>query len=144
MVQAGRYAAGLRLFAVQKNSTKDDTGGALSRGDLIDVQQGGWVRSTPATVCGSEYDSNRTRFCEAHCGPSAAVPSFKRNTWGYFSAVCYIHGRDLFEVGVPRLQMPLIRSALQHPILERWSRGLWTCDGAEASADHTEPYLNHI
>ena len=83
---------GLRLFAVQKNGTN-----AANPLDLADVQQGGWVQSSPKTVCGSEYDSNQTNFCTAHCGPSTKVPSFKRNTWGYFSAVCFVHGRALVK-----------------------------------------------
>jgi hypothetical protein len=83
---------GLRLFAVQKNSSNP-----TNARDLADVQQGGWVQSSPKTVCGSEYDSNQTRFCMPHCGPSSRVKSFKRNTWGYFSAVCFIHGRALVK-----------------------------------------------
>ena len=95
---AGEHAAGLRMFAVQKNASRED-GGGTSRGnrDVIDVQQGGWVPSTTANVCGSEYDANKTSFCEAHCGPSAHVKSYARNTWGYFSAVCYLHGRALWK-----------------------------------------------
>jgi hypothetical protein len=73
---------GLRLFAVQKNQS--DTGTPELR-DLIDVQTpgGGWVRSSPQNLCGDEYDSNVTRYCEPHCGPSASDPDFKRPTWGY-------------------------------------------------------------
>ena len=95
---AGQHARGLRMFAVQKNASHEG-GGEISRGnrDVIDVQQGGWVPSTSANVCGSEYDANKTNFCEAHCGPSAAVKSYARNTWGYFSAVCYLHGRALWK-----------------------------------------------
>lgn len=86
----------------------------------------GWVESSTATICGTEY-GNSSNFCVPHCGPSAAVPSFKvrssglhvgdalwtrchplraphvppfslqRDTWGYFSAVCFIHGLQVFK-----------------------------------------------
>jgi hypothetical protein len=46
--------------------------------DLVDVQTagGGWVRSSPATVCGAEYENNNYTknntgpYCGPHCGPS--------------------------------------------------------------------------
>jgi hypothetical protein len=91
--------AGLRLFAVQKNSS------ATSVGEIIDSQYPeGWVHSTPASVCGAEYKnngydppSNTTAYCGPHCGPSAVVKSFSRATWGYFSAVCWATGRALLR-----------------------------------------------
>lgn len=44
---------GLRLFAVQKNKS------SAAVDDLIDTMYpAGWVKSTPATVCGAEYDNN--------------------------------------------------------------------------------------
>jgi hypothetical protein len=45
---------GLRLFAVQKNSSTTELD------DLVDVQTpgGGWARSSPATVCGAEYNND--------------------------------------------------------------------------------------
>jgi hypothetical protein len=72
---------GLRFFATQKNESAT---GTPELRDLLDVQtpRGGWVRSSPENICGDEYDSNATAYCEPHCGPSASDPSFKRATWG--------------------------------------------------------------
>jgi len=90
---------GLRLFAVQKNKSQTPAE------EVIDRQYAsGWVRSAPQTVCGAEYNNdgynppfNATAYCGPHCGPSAAVKSFARKTWGYFSAVCFVHGRALLR-----------------------------------------------
>ena len=91
---AGSDVPGLRLFAAQKNSSNQMT----DPDDLADIMyRGGWVQSSPATVCGAEYDQNQTNYCMPHCGPSASVKSYARPTWGYFSAVCFIHGRRLVE-----------------------------------------------
>lgn len=104
--------AGLRLFAVQKNKS------STAVQDLIDVQEG-WVPSSPQTVCGAEYFSPDA-YCEPHCGPSAAVPSFHRATWGFFSAVCYIHGRTLLR----KTNRPqgLLESCWGGTRIESWSR----------------------
>jgi hypothetical protein len=65
---AGASIPGLRLFAVQKNGTD-----AANPDDLLDVQyEGGWVQSSPQTVCGSEYGQH-DNFCKPHCGPSTRV-----------------------------------------------------------------------
>lgn len=112
---------GLRLFAVQKN------GSTAEIDDLQDVQTpgGGWVRSSPSTVCGAEYDndgyspSNTSPYCGPHCGPSAAVKSFHRATWGYFSAACFLHGRALLR----ETQRPqgMIESCWGGTRIESWS-----------------------
>jgi hypothetical protein len=113
---------GLRLYAVQKNSS------ATPSDQVIDLQYPqGWVRSSPTTVCGAEYDGldgydpphNTSAYCGHHCGPSAAVSSFKRKTWGYFSAVCYIYGRALLrETGRPQ---GLVESCWGGSSIESWS-----------------------
>ena len=112
---------GLRLYAVQKN--KSDT----PLDAPVDLQYPqGWVRSSPATVCGSEYHNNgynppynTTAYCGHHCGPSAAIKSFARATWGYFSAVCFLFGRALLrETGRPQ---GLIESCWGGSPIESWS-----------------------
>eukprot|EP00755_Sulcionema_specki_P002628 Sspe_Gene.118943::Locus_113563_Transcript_1_1_Confidence_1.000_Length_1260::g.118943::m.118943/K05970/SIAE; sialate O-acetylesterase len=109
---AGEHAS-LRMFAVQKNTSDAECD------DLIDVQTGGWVVSSPSTVCGDEYDANATRYCLPHCGPSAAVKSFHRPTWGYFSAVCYITGlRLLTETGRPQ---GMLETSWGGTTIESWS-----------------------
>lgn len=96
---------GLRLFAVQKNSS------SVPVDRVIDSQYSqGWVRSTPQTACGAEYNndgydppSNTSAYCAPHCGPSAVVKSFSRATWGYFSAVCWATGAALLrDTGRPQ------------------------------------------
>eukprot|EP00665_Eupelagonemidae_sp_cell47_P001107 gene1106-7282_t len=96
-VVAGAGHAGLRLFAVQKNAS----GAPVD--DVADTQYAaGWVESSAQNVCGSEYGA-RADFCKPHCGPSAKVKSFARNTWGYFSAVCFVHGVELLrQTGRPQ------------------------------------------
>ena len=113
---------GLRLYAVQKNSSSTPSD------QVIDLQYPqGWVRSSPATVCGAEYPGlngydpphNTSAYCGHHCGPSAAVHSFARATWGYFSAVCYIYGRALLrETGRPQ---GLLESCWGGSPIESWS-----------------------
>ena len=95
---------GLRLYAVQKNASSTPVE------NVIDRQYGqGWVRSTPETACGAEYwndgysPSNTSAYCAPHCGPSAVVNSYKRKTWGYFSAVCWATGAALLrDTGRPQ------------------------------------------
>lgn len=55
---------GLRLFSVQKNVSATSP---AELPDLIDVQTpgGGWVRSSPANVCGDEYVA--PRFKQVRC-----------------------------------------------------------------------------
>lgn len=111
---AGSFAQHLRLFAVQKNAS------ATAVDDIIDSQMpgGGWVRSEPANVCGAEYHTSE-QYCEPHCGPSAAVKSFKRDTWGFFSAVCFVHGRSLLALtGRPQ---GLLESCWGGTSVQRWS-----------------------
>jgi hypothetical protein len=124
---ANSHIDGLRLFAVQKNGTNTE-----NPDDLLDVQyKGGWVQSSPQTVCGSEYDSNHTKFCMAHCGPSASVKSFARKTWGYFSAVCFIHGRELVKAtGRPQ---GMLESCWGGQTIESFS----SLDAAKACGDHS-------
>jgi hypothetical protein len=113
---AGANIPGLRLFAVQKNSSHQ----MKNPGDLSDIQYPeGWVQSSPETVCGAEYDTNHTRYCMPHCGPSASVKSFARPTWGYFSAVCFIHGRALLKAtGRPQ---GLLESCWGGTSIESWT-----------------------
>ena len=146
IASAGEHAAGLRLFAVQKNTSHDGAGAPHPGADVIDVQQGGWVPSTTANVCGSEYDANKTSFCEAHCGPSATVHSFARNTWGYFSAVCYLHGRALWQAtGRPQ---GLLESCWGGQTIESFSSAEASarCGGGGKAGDHytamIQPLLN--
>jgi len=55
-----------------------------------------WRSSSPATICGqNETDPEQPDYCIPHCGPSSVVPSFKRPTWGYFSAMGWLTGRQL-------------------------------------------------
>ena len=83
---------GLRLFAVEKNQS------GTPRDDLIEAQYaGGWVEASPETICGAAHGRTHESFCQPHCGPSASVESFKRDTWGYFSAACYVHGLELLR-----------------------------------------------
>lgn len=112
---------GLRLYAVQKNKSSVP----LTEPQDLQYPQG-WVRSTPATVCGAEYNNdgydpphNTSAYCGHHCGPSAVVHSFARATWGYFSAVCFITGRALLrETGRPQ---GLIESCWGGTSIETWS-----------------------
>jgi hypothetical protein len=84
-VIAAAALPGLRLYAMQKNSS------GTPINEPIDVMyKEGWVKSSPTTVCGAEYDNNgynppqnTSAYCGHHCGPSAAVKSFARKTWGY-------------------------------------------------------------
>jgi len=77
-------------------------------------------------VCGAEFSNlgynpphNTSAYCAHHCGPSAAVKSFARATWGYFSAVCYTYGRALLrETGRPQ---GLIESCWGGSPIESWS-----------------------
>ena len=131
---------GLRLFAVQKNGTNKE-----NPDDLLDVQyEGGWVQSSPQTVCGSEY-GDHANFCMAHCGPSASVKSFARNTWGYFSAVCFIHGRELVKAtGRPQ---GMLESCWGGQSIESFSSSdaAKACGGSEAGDHYTAmiaPILN--
>ena len=104
---------GLRLFAVQKN------GSGTRLPDIKASQYGerGWVASSPATACGAEY-GNSQDYCEPHCAYSP-IPAFDRPTWGYFSAVCLVHGmRLLNETGRPQ---GLIESAWGGSEIELWS-----------------------
>ena len=56
---------------------------------------------------------------EPHCGPSAVEPSFKRDTWGYFSAACYVHGLELLRAtGRPQ---GLLESCWGGTPIEAWS-----------------------
>lgn len=112
---------GLRLYSVQKNKSS----APLAEPQDLQYPQG-WVRSTPKTVCGAEYNNdgyapphNTSAYCGPHCGPSAAVHSFARATWGYFSAVCFITGRALLrETGRPQ---GLIESCWGGSSIESWS-----------------------
>eukprot|EP00658_Telonema_sp_P-2_P038272 TRINITY_DN27493_c0_g1_i1.p1 TRINITY_DN27493_c0_g1~~TRINITY_DN27493_c0_g1_i1.p1 ORF type:complete len:514 (+),score=91.41 TRINITY_DN27493_c0_g1_i1:39-1580(+) len=132
-VIAQSEVAGLRLFAVQKNTSSQ-----LPRpGDLADVQYpGGWVRASPSTVCGAEY-GDREAYCSPHCGPSAAVKSFARPTWGYFSAVCFVYGRNLVRTtGRPQ---GLLQSCWGGTSVESWSSkaALARCSSpAKSDGDH--------
>ena len=118
---AGAGLPGLRLFAVQKNDSSRPIN------EPLDVMyKDGWVKSSPETVCGAEYNnngynppSNTTAYCGPHCGPSARVQSFARSTWGYFSAVCFVHGRALLrDTGRPQ---GLIESCWGGSSIESWS-----------------------
>ena len=112
---------GLRLYAVQKNSSTEPLAEAV---DLM--YPGGWVHSTPKTVCGAEYNndgyhppSNTSAYCGPHCGPSAVQAGFKRATWGYFSAVCYATGRALLrDTGRPQ---GMIESCWGGTRIESWT-----------------------
>ena len=128
----GAELDGLRLFAVQKNAS------SVELDDLVDVQtdSGGWVHSTPATVCGAEYNNdgyaknNTFPYCGPHCGPSASVKSFSRATWGYFSAACWLHGRALLrETGRPQ---GMLESCWGGTRIESWSSNsaLRACGGS--------------
>ena len=113
---------GLRLYAVQKNNSNKPVD------EPIDLQYPqGWVKSSPTTVCGAEFPGlngydpphNTSAYCAHHCGPSAAVPSFARATWGYFSAVCFIYGRALLrETGRPQ---GMLESCWGGSSIEEWS-----------------------
>mmetsp|Transcript_29908 Transcript_29908/g.69160 ORF Transcript_29908/g.69160 Transcript_29908/m.69160 type:complete len:528 (+) Transcript_29908:16-1599(+) len=113
----------LRLFAVQKNAS----GEPLE--EIVDVQEG-WVASSRESVCGAEYGA-RADYCEPHCGGSAADPSYHRPTWGYFSAVCYIYGRELLKAtGRPQ---GMVESCWGGTAIELWSspKALAKCGSSE-------------
>ena len=126
VIAAAGAQPGLRLFAVQKNQS------GTPRADIIESQfAGGWVETSPQTICGAEYETH-DRFCEPHCGPSASVESFKRDTWGYFSAACYVHGLELLKsTGRPQ---GLLESCWGGTPIEAWSSpaALAKCHGARA------------
>ena len=107
--------------------------------------------SSPETACGSEYGT-QGEFCKPHCGPSASVHSFKRNTWGFFSAVCFLHGRELLrKTGRPQGMM---ESCWGGTSIQSWSspEALAACgnpypgpqsdDGDHFSAAMIQPLLN--
>ena len=97
IIAAAGATPGLRLFAVEKNTS------ATPRDDIVEPQyDGGWVEASPATVCGAAHGRSPPDFCTPHCGPSADVPSFKRDTWGYFSAACYVHGLEILRTAARR------------------------------------------
>eukprot|EP00039_Didymoeca_costata_P020200 m.340426 g.340426 ORF g.340426 m.340426 type:complete len:521 (+) comp19301_c0_seq1:20-1582(+) len=120
---------GLRLFAVQKNKSTD----RLS--DLVDIQyQQGWVEASPQTACGDEYGS-KADFCMPHCGPSAAVKSFARPSWGYFSAVCMVHGISILKkTGRPQ---GMLESCWGGTPIEAWTskEGAEMCNSQKKAAD---------
>eukprot|EP01079_Euglenida_sp_SAG-EU17-18_P000229 gene229-365_t len=103
---------GLRLLTVDKTST-----GGIETQDTTGLEEG-WVESTPSTICG--YPGyNHSYFCEPHCGPSTVVPSYKRPTWGYTSAVCYLHARDLHrDLGIP---IGVLATSWGGTSIESWS-----------------------
>jgi hypothetical protein len=112
MAAASNMPGGLRLFAVQKN------GSATRLPDIKESQYGarGWVVSSPKTVCGAEYGRAQD-YCEPHCAYSPD-PRYNRQTWGFFSAVCLVHGmRILNETGRPQ---GLIESAWGGSEIELW------------------------
>ena len=117
---------GIRLFATQKNASE------VRLNDLVDTQYPeGWVESSTTNVCGSEYSDNRTAFCGPHCGPSAVVKTFRRNTWGYFSAVCFVHGLQMLRAtGRPQ---GLLESCWGGTRIETWSskEAMATCGAAK-------------
>lgn len=69
-----------------------------------------------------------------HCGPSAAIKSFARATWGYFSAVCFVYGRALLrETGRPQ---GMVESCWGGSAVETWSSAemLERCPSSGASS----------
>ena len=63
------------------------------------------------------------------------MPSFKRNTWGYFSAVCFIHGRELVKAtGRPQ---GMLESCWGGQSIESFSslQASQAC-GGDAAGDH--------
>lgn len=118
---------GLRLFAVQKNASGKPTL------DLIDTQYTtGWVKSSPETICGAEYGL-QSDYCEPHCASYVVNASFKRPTWGYFSAVCFVHGLELARA-YPDRPFGLVESCWGGTTIESWSSGdaLKSCDPSHA------------
>jgi hypothetical protein len=112
-VIASSSMSGLRLAAVQKN------GSGARLPDIKESQFGarGWVAASPTTVCGAEYGAAQD-YCKPHCAYSSN-PSFNRPTWGYFSAVCLVHGmRLLNETGRPQ---GLIEASWGGSEIELWS-----------------------
>jgi hypothetical protein len=71
------------------------------------------VESGPDTICGSVAErwvgtaASDRDYCGKHCA-SAVDPQhleLRRATWGFFSAVCFAHGRALLrETGAPIAQ----------------------------------------
>ena len=83
-------------------------------------------------MCGAAHGRSPPDFCTPHCGPSADVPSFKRDTWGYFSAACYVHGLEILRAtGRPQ---GLIESCWGGTPIEAWSspRALAACNSTAA------------
>jgi hypothetical protein len=72
--------------------------------DVSMTQDDGWQLAGPQSICGgiakngSQYA--KADYCEPHCAGCTATwaPEFKRHTWGYFSAVCFVHGRTIRQV----------------------------------------------
>ena len=76
------------------------------------------------------------RYCGPHCGPSAAVKSFKRATWGYFSAACFLHGRALLrETGRPQ---GMLESCWGGTPIQAWSSqaALGQCNGTNNAMEN--------
>ena len=113
---------GLRLFAVQKNSSQ------VPLDDLVDTQYSeGWVEAGPDTICGSVAErwygtaASDREYCSSHCA-GATDPhhhEMRHATWGFFSAVCFVHGRALLrETGRPQ---GLIESCWGGTTIQKWS-----------------------
>lgn len=126
---------GVRLFASQNNRSDEESD------DIIESQyRPGWVQAGPDTVCGAEYQPH-SEYCKPHCGPVRhcvdCVESFKRDEWGYFSAVCLAHGIELFKAtGRPQ---GLVESAKGGSTIIHWASkdALQECGGEDKWVEAT-------
>jgi hypothetical protein len=88
----------IRLLSVSK--VKSNVSQAR---DVPMTQDSGWQRAGPSSICGGQRKNGsqypREQYCEQHCAGCTAswAADFKRHSWGYFSAVCYIHGREIMR-----------------------------------------------
>eukprot|EP01006_Ploeotia_vitrea_P057468 TRINITY_DN68179_c7_g2_i1.p1 TRINITY_DN68179_c7_g2~~TRINITY_DN68179_c7_g2_i1.p1 ORF type:complete len:573 (+),score=32.62 TRINITY_DN68179_c7_g2_i1:219-1721(+) len=112
---------GLRLLTVNKNHSHH---GVLNNSISIDE---GWVPSNPFTACGQKANS-RHYYCEPHCAGYCKVPSYKRPTWGYTSAVCWWHAKYLLEHLDNDVPIGMLASSWGGTTIQSWS-------SAEANAE---------
>jgi len=75
-----------------------------------------------------------------HCSSATTDPSFKRDTWGYFSAVCFLHGLELLQAtGRPQ---GLLEASWGGTGIERWSSEAATARCAQEEPDELDASLS--
>lgn len=118
-VIATSYDPLIRLLSVSK--VKSDA--ALD--DVPMTQDDGWQRAGPQSICGGQAANGsqypKDEYCQPHCAGCTATwaTGYKRHSWGYFSAVCFVHGRTVRQItGRPQ---GLIAASWGGSPIEIWS-----------------------